>query len=75
MNCISSKKTCTQVLVGGAVALLVFSSISLVIEKSERCREKSGSKEPIYVMSYLCFILTVVLVISLVFLNLLVEQR
>ena len=72
---IYDKRVLLQVLVGSAVALLVFSSLSLVLENSEGDNGKDGSKDTVPMMSYLRLILSSILVLSVIFVHLLVENK
>ena len=72
---IYDKRVLLQVLAGSAVALLVFSSLSLVLENSEGGKGKDGSKDTVPMMSYLSLILSSILVLSVIFVHLLVENK
>ena len=55
--------------------MLVFSGMSLIIENSEEDRNSSGRNRTMTMVSYLCLVLSAVLILSLVFIYLLEDQR
>eukprot|EP00092_Neocalanus_flemingeri_P052172 GFUD01060904.1.p1 GENE.GFUD01060904.1~~GFUD01060904.1.p1 ORF type:complete len:681 (-),score=148.25 GFUD01060904.1:69-2111(-) len=64
-----------EVLARAAVALLVFSGISLIIEKSEGGSKELCKKRSTSIISCLCLIVSAVLVLSLVFIHFEEEER